>query len=94
VNAKFLAGGLAKIPGIKIDPRTVQTNILIFDIAATGIDSDDFSARLGKLNILCGGVTPETVRFVTHMDVDRAGCERALAAVREICGAKSSAVVH
>ena len=33
-NAKFLAEGLARIPGITIDPAKVQTNILICDVQA------------------------------------------------------------
>src|SRR5262252_8888723 len=32
-NAKFLAQGLAEIPGIAIDPAKVVTNILVFDIS-------------------------------------------------------------
>jgi threonine aldolase len=84
-NAKFLAQGLARIPGIKIDPATVQTNIVIFDIGGTGIGSAEFTRRMGERNVLAGGVNNELVRFVTHMDVDRAGCERALEVVAEIC---------
>ncbi len=32
-NAKFLAEGLAEIDGVEIDPSTVETNIVIFDVA-------------------------------------------------------------
>ena len=32
-NARHLAEGLAKIPGISIDPKKVVTNILIFDVS-------------------------------------------------------------
>ena len=32
-NAKFLAEGLAEIDGVEIDPATVETNIVIFDVA-------------------------------------------------------------
>jgi threonine aldolase len=84
-NAKFLAQGLARIPGIKIDPATVQTNIVIFDISGSGTGSAEFTRRMGERNVLAGGVNNELVRFVTHMDVDRAGCERALGVVSEIC---------
>jgi len=84
-NAKFLAQGLARIPGIKIDPATVRTNIVIFDISGSGIGSAEFTRRMGERNVLAGGVNNELVRFVTHMDVDRAGCERALGVVSEIC---------
>jgi threonine aldolase len=84
-NAKFLAQGLARVPGIKIDPAKVATNILICDISGTGMASADFARRLAEKNVLCGSVNNELVRFVTHMDVDRVDCERAVAAVGEIC---------
>ena len=84
-NAKFLAEGLARIPGIKIDPASVVTNILIFDITATGMGSTEFTRKMAERDVIAGGVNNELVRFVTHMDVDRAGCERALEVVRDIC---------
>jgi threonine aldolase len=87
-NAKFLAQGLARVPGFKMDAAKVATNILICDISGTGMTSADFARKLGEKNVLCGTVNNELVRFVTHMDVDRAGCEQALEVVREICGVK------
>jgi threonine aldolase len=84
-NAKFLAQGLAQIPGISIDPASVTTNILVFEIAGTGMNSAEFTRRLGERNVLANGISPTAMRMVTHMDVDRAGCEQALQVVREIC---------
>jgi threonine aldolase len=89
-NARFLAEGLAQVPGIKIDPAKAPTNILVCDISGTAMDSTEFSRRLAQRNVLANGVNAETMRFVTHMDVDRAGCERALLAVQTIC-ARSTA---
>jgi threonine aldolase len=77
-NARFLAEGLAEIPGIKIDLAKVVTNILFLDVAGTGLTSFEISKRLAAQNVLANGVTPETMRMVTHRDVDRAGCARAL----------------
>jgi threonine aldolase len=84
-NAMFLARGLAEIEGIQLDPKKVATNILVFDISGTGMNSADFTHRLGERSVLAGAVNPEVVRFVTHYDVDRGGCERALEAVRAVC---------
>ena len=84
-NAKFLAQGLARVPGIKVDPAKVITNIVICDISGTGMISADFSRKLAEKNVLCGSVNNELVRFVTHLDVDRAGCERAVDVVRAVC---------
>ncbi len=83
-NARFLAGGLAEIPGIRIDPAKVVTNILFFDVAATGLTSFEISKALKARGVLANGVTPATIRMVTHRDVDRAGCERALEVLRDV----------
>jgi threonine aldolase len=84
-NAKFLAQGLARVPGLKVDAAKVVSNIVICDIRGTGMISADFSRKLAENSVLCGVVNNEVVRFVTHLDVDRAGCERAVEAVREVC---------
>jgi threonine aldolase len=83
-NAKFLAGELAKLPGLKIDPKSVQTNILIVDISDTGIAANDFTRKLAEQGLLIGSVNNEIVRFVTHMDVARSACERAVQIVKEV----------
>jgi threonine aldolase len=91
-NARFLAAGLAEIPGIKIDPAKVVTNILFLEVSGTGLTSFEISKRLAAEDVLANGVTPQTMRMVTHYDVDRAGCERALQVMREVAGAPQKAV--
>jgi len=85
-NAKFLAAGLAEIPGIGIDPPKVVTNILIFDVAGTGLAADEISRRLATRGVLANATSPTSIRMVTHYDVDRAGCTRALDVLREVIG--------
>jgi threonine aldolase len=84
-NARWLAEGLAQVSGVQIDPAKAPTNILIFDIRGTGMNSPEFCRKLSERQVLASGVNDETMRFVTHMDVDRAACERALRAVEAIC---------
>jgi threonine aldolase len=84
-NARFLAEGMARIPGIAIDPSRVSTNILIFDISATCMNSSEFSRGLAEQNVLANGINAKTMRFVTHMGVDRAACECALRVVENLC---------
>jgi threonine aldolase len=83
-NAKRIASRLAGIPGISIDLDSVQTNIVIFDIAETGIDSQEFSTRLKERGILANGVGPARLRMVTHMDVAEAMCLEAVEAIAAI----------
>ena len=84
-NARWLAAALAEVPGIAVDPGAVETNIVIFDIAGTGLAPAEFSRRLQTRGVLMNGVSATAVRAVTHGDVSRAECEQAVAAAQEIC---------
>jgi threonine aldolase len=53
-------------------------------VAATGLSAFEISKALAAQNVLANGVTPQMMRMVTHRDVDRAGCERALQALRDV----------
>ena len=88
-NARLLAEGLAQIPGIKIDPAKVQTNILICDISGTDMTSSELSRQLAQRNVLANGVSQQIIRFVTHLDVNREQCEQALDIIASTCGAKA-----
>jgi threonine aldolase len=90
-NARWLAGELAKIPGIAIDPKRVETNILIFDISGSGLSTNEFSTRLKSHGVLFNGINAREMRIVTHYDVDRAGCERALDAIQQVAAGATSA---
>lgn len=83
-NARFLAEGLAEIPGVKIDPAKVKTNILFFDVSDSGFTASEVSKRLFAQGVLANGTGPTTIRLVTHSDVDRTGCEHALNVLREV----------
>lgn len=90
-NARFLAQGVASLPGIALDVAKVQTNIVIFEITDPKFDSTGVAKRLAEKNILASGIGARHIRFVTHMDVDRADCEQALAAMRSIFQSAASA---
>jgi threonine aldolase len=83
-NARYLAEGLAKLPGIGLDPKKVVTNIIVFDVQGTGRTAAESCAELKKRGVLAGAFAKQTIRMVTHYDVDRAGIDRALAAMREL----------
>ena len=78
-NARVLADGLAQIPGVEIDPATVETNIVIFGAPDPR----------GLVEALAGEVELSTadggrrVRAVTHLDVSREEIERALSRISE-----------
>lgn len=92
-NAQFLAHGLSEIPGIKINTQKVVTNILFFDVSGTALDAAEISKQLRERKILANPSSPTALRMVTHYDVDRAGCERALHAVRQVLKASPRSAV-
>jgi threonine aldolase len=87
-NARFLAGELVKLPGIQIDPARVQTNIVIFDISATGLATTELTAALKPRGVLMNGINPRQMRAVTHFDVSRQQCATAIAAISEVLAGK------
>jgi len=82
-NARFLADGLQRIPGVRM-VHEVQTNIVIFDVGGTGLSIAEFSARLKSRGVLINGVAGSRMRLVTHNDVTRADCQCALSAIEEV----------
>jgi threonine aldolase len=82
-NARRLAGGLAELPGVRIDPERVVTNIVLFDVSGTQRAADEICARLKERGVLASGFGT-SIRMVTHYDVTREGIDRALDALREV----------
>ena len=83
-NAKRLAEGLAELSGVKIDPERVQTNIAIFDIAATGVSTAQMTAELKARGVLANGINAREMRMVTHYDVSREDIEQTIKITKEI----------
>ena len=81
-NARALAEGLAEIPGIGIDPSTVETNIVIFDVSGTGKTAPEICSRLKEAGVLAIGISDMQVRMVTHLDISRTEIEFAIKTMR------------
>jgi threonine aldolase len=78
-NARFLAEGLAAIPGIEIDPASVETNIVIFGAP----DPRGLITSLAGEVELSSADGGRRLRAVTHMDVSRDEIERALSLIQK-----------
>jgi threonine aldolase len=75
-NARILAEAVATQPTATIDLESVQTNIVIFNLADDG-DAPNFCAALKERGVLASAIAPHSVRFVTHYDVSTADCKAA-----------------
>ncbi|MGY1663096.1 threonine aldolase family protein [Geodermatophilus sp. SYSU D00705] len=65
------AQALAKRLGV--DPATVETNMVVLDDVPAPVVAEAAKAQ----GVLVSQVSPRRIRLVTHLDVDRAGVERA-----------------
>ncbi len=82
-NAKRLAEGVANIKGISINAEKVQTNIVLFDITATGKTSAEICDKLKEHSILAIPFGKE-IRMVTHYDVSGDNIETTLNVLNKI----------
>ncbi len=76
-NARYLGEAVAQIPGVALDARSIQTNIVVFDISGLGLSTAEFSSELRSQGLLANGIDEKRMRLVTHMDVSSADCVRA-----------------
>jgi threonine aldolase len=82
-HARLLAQGLASMPGVGIDPASVQTNLVFFDVD----DASSFRRRLYEAGVWVTGMGPTRVRMVTHYGITRADIDEALDRARDAAAA-------
>ncbi len=85
-NARRIAERLATNRKIVLDLATVQTNILVFNLAADAPDAATIITRARERGVLVVAFGVRTVRLVTHLDVSAADCDRAAEVVLEVIG--------
>jgi threonine aldolase len=76
-NARRLATLLAESPRLLLDPRSVQTNIVVLGLASQAPDAFALVSAARDRGVLVNAFGPRTLRLVTHLDVSRAQCEAA-----------------
>ena len=81
-NARFMAERLAELPGLKLSPSEVETNIIVVDLI--GITAARLVQALKERGVLASLFGPRKVRFTTHKDVTREDIEQALRIIKEV----------
>ena len=88
-NAHRLADGLARIPGILLDPSRVPTNIVLFDLALGQLTGRALSTALASRGVLINATGPRQLRAVTHYGIGGEDIDRALSVVEDAVRAAS-----
>ncbi len=76
-NAKALANRLSTCPHIALEPDSVQTNIVVFDLTAGTMSAGELVRATKAHDVLINALGRNTLRLVTHRDVTSAACEHA-----------------
>jgi len=71
-RAHALAERLAIVPGLSLDLRTVETNMVFVSTRPSGRKAPEVAKLLSVAGALCLAESPWKIRFVTHLDVDDA----------------------
>lgn len=82
IRARQLAEGLAKIPGLRVDLDTVQTNMVYVDHSETGFSTNEIAANLEACGVIVSHRPPRHIRLVTNRHHDEAMIAEAITRIR------------
>ena len=81
---QMLANALAELPSVQLNPTEVETNIIIFDLHASGRTAQEIAEHLEKEGVRLSVLGRTKLRAVTHLDVSRQDIERAIQVLRRV----------
>ncbi len=81
-NARYLAENLANLPGIVLDPETVKTNMVFFELELNGLDAAELAERVEREGVRIQARGQYLLRAATHYGINRADVERAVDAIK------------
>jgi len=83
-NAAAFAERIKALPGIRLVPETIDTNLVFFDVGETGMSAHDISQRLRDHGIRIGAESATRMRAVTHLDVSASDVQEAAETLKAI----------
>jgi threonine aldolase len=81
-NAQLLAEAVRTVRPFKLMPPRVETNLVWFEVDPAWKAASEVTAILRQKGVKMSALGTTVVRACTHLDVSRADCEQAAAAIR------------
>jgi len=81
-NARLLAEGLAELKGLMLNPKAVETNVVVMQLQS--MTAANFIQKMKEKGVLVTYFGPNTVRMNTHKDVTRTDVSKVLVAARSV----------
>lgn len=83
-RASLLAEKIRSIPGIRLDPPVIETNMVFFRVERDGLSTSDFLAALSRRGVRMGTLRKDVVRAALHYLIDDDDVDAAADAIRAI----------
>ncbi len=83
-NARLIASRICDLPGVRLNPETVQSNIIILNLNDAAPDAAEIAKRAKNHGVLVSIFGRKKLRAVTHLDVSRSDCSRAAEALARV----------
>ena len=83
-NARHLAEGISRIPGLSIDLKRIQTNIIYFSRVADRMTDEEFLRMLLDKGIKFLSTGPSRFRMVTHYGISSEDIDVTVAAFKDV----------
>jgi threonine aldolase len=83
-NAHEFARRITEIPGVRLDPETIETNLVFFDVGATKLSTEEIAKCLVSHGVRIGTESETRMRAVTHLDVSRIDVEEAATILEKV----------
>lgn len=85
-NARRFGAGLSRIRGVSLQNPAIETNLVFFDVEATGLAAAEIARRLLQRSVRIGVESEFVMRAVLHLDVAESDVDLALGALGEAVG--------
>jgi threonine aldolase len=82
-NAKVIAEAISQTPGLRLNPRDVETNLIFIEVDRSLGAARDVARVLEERGVLVQVTGPQMLRVCTHLDVSAAQAERAAQTIRQ-----------
>jgi len=83
INAQIIANAVRNSPNLMLDPDCVETNLVWFRVKQGKGSAATLAAKLRGQGVMVSNPLPDLLRACTHLNVNRADCEKTAAMLEE-----------
>lgn len=85
-HTRAMAESIAKVAPEIINLQSVMTNIIVLNMTTHDLDAPTLAAKAREHGVIIGALGPQTVRLITHLDIDDANAKFATDVLTDLLG--------